>query len=334
MVLVMYTLSLKSNKKLMLEFSKIKESPYVNYIDFYKKITEISNRLYEIHPLLFDILSEIKLRKNSGELVFFISNCLIDEDIPIYDKNFPVEDKYLKKKTFIAESFLQLVSYFIDTPLLGYETRNNGDFFHDVYEQRLYSKTQTQKSGNDLFCHNDRTAHDIRADLLFLLGMRTQEKNISQTFYIDGKSIIDKLSSFDISILKKHYYFTPFDEYSKDSNSNQNLSKRHSVICNNDSLRYYETRTRPIDSAPKEAWIAMFNLFSAISKSKKRKFIIENKDLLIIPNQKGLHGRYNVSEQGCGNRYLLKTYNFLSKKQSIIYDEYLLTEYSYLIRES
>ena len=44
-----------------------------------------------------------------------------------------------------------------------------------------YLNTQTQKTDSDLYFHNDRTAHTVRADVLCLLGMRCDENNIVNT---------------------------------------------------------------------------------------------------------------------------------------------------------
>lgn len=47
----------------------------------------------------------------------------------------------------------------------------------ETYAHSKYTGTQTQKTDSELFYHNDRTAHDIQADCLALLGMRSHEEN-------------------------------------------------------------------------------------------------------------------------------------------------------------
>ena len=312
-MIVTFTIAPEDKENLNRLFCGIEYNPYKDYINFKKSISDIIVSA-EIPKNIMNFFNEVKYnRKNDLEKAFLIKNCPIDRDIPIFDHSDPVNDKYLKKKTFISEAFLELFSQLTDNPLLAYDTRNNGDFFHDVYAQDKYGETQTQKSDSELYLHNDRTAHPVRADYLSLLGMRSSSENSILTSYIDGKDVLKYISKEHQDILRKPYYYTPYDEYSRDSNKNQLDSDRHSILSENYSLRYYETRTIPIKTAQSEVVDAYISFRNAIIKAKKRSVDIQVGDLFTFPNQFGLHSRtfVNIRNKNLAKkRWLLKTYSF------------------------
>ena len=223
-------------------------------------------------PSFFSSLCETikRTEKKDGKYNHLIRNLPIDQNLPMLDSDDPVNDKYLRKKTFLGESLLELVSHLLNLPLLAYQTRNNGDFFHDVYPVSKYRNTQTQKTDSDLYFHNDRTAHIVRPDYLILLGLRCYEGNRIYTGYVDGKDIIKRLSKKDQDSLRKGYYETPFDAYSQDSNKVQVKSEVHPVLKNQHSFRYYDTRTRIVEQAPPEAYYSLIALKNAITTAPKR----------------------------------------------------------------
>ncbi len=312
-MIVTFTIAPEDKENLNRLFCGIEYNPYKDYINFKKSISDIIVSA-EIPKNIMNFFNEVKYnRKNDLEKAFLIKNCPIDRDIPIFDHSDPVNDKYLKKKTFISEAFLELFSQLTDNPLLAYDTRNNGDFFHDVYAQDKYGETQTQKSDSELYLHNDRTAHPVRADYLSLLGMRSSSENSILTSYIDGKDVLKYISKEHQDILRKPYYYTPYDEYSRDSNKNQLVSDPHSILSENYSLRYYETRTIPIKTAQSEVVDAYISFRNAIIKAKKRSVDIQVGDLFTFPNQFGLHSRtfVNIRNKNLAKkRWLLKTYSF------------------------
>ena len=144
-----YIISNSDKESLIKNLSETNINPYECYKDFKEHIHSliIDNK---IPPDLLQMIKEIKIqREHDIEKAFLIKNCPLDYEIPIFDHLKPVEDKYIKKKTFIGEGFLEIFSELSDNPLLAYDTRNNGDFFHDVYAQDQFSQTQTQKTKNN-----------------------------------------------------------------------------------------------------------------------------------------------------------------------------------------
>ncbi|HFK5626941.1 TPA: taurine catabolism dioxygenase TauD, partial [Enterobacter cloacae] len=212
--------------------SRVTISPYTDYKLFKQSITElIENGLV---PTFFVQACERvrQERKDQGINAHLLKNVPLDTIIPEFDQSNPVNDKYAKKLTFVGEALLELFAQLTDSPLLAYRTRNNGDFFHDVYADKKYSNTQTQKTDGELYYHNDRTAHPVRADFLSLLGMRCSEENLIFTGYLDGKAILDNLKAESQEWLRKPLFITPFDEYSRDSNASQIDSELHPILEN------------------------------------------------------------------------------------------------------
>ncbi|MFJ8214974.1 TauD/TfdA family dioxygenase [Streptomyces sp. NPDC096033] len=242
-----------------------------------------------------------------------VSNCPLDVDRPVFDQANPVDDKYLQKQTFVGEGVLELLAQLTATPLLSYATRNNGDFFHDVYADNRYSGTQTQKTDWELYWHNDRTAHPVRADYLALLGMRCPTDDLVYTKYVDGRELLKFISPENQELLREKAFVTPYDELSRASNRKQQVSDLHTLLENEHSFRYYDTRTRPADPSSAAHYEALRQFRDALAKSREQYHRIQEGDLLVIANQDGLHSRQMVDIQHFETtrlRWLLKTYAF------------------------
>ena len=304
-------LSQKEHDTLKNAFSKLKLNPYSDYVNFKSSIQKLGE---EEIPLSFvNSCEQLKAERIKGNTVFFLQNCPIDDVIPVFDSKEPLPSKYKLKTTFIGEAFLELLSILTESPPLAYETRNNGDFFHDVYAQDKYSSTQTQKTDKELYFHNDRTAHAIRADFLMLLGMRNYIENEIITEYVDGSELLKFLTPEQQTCLRKPYFITPFDDYSKDSNSNQITSEQHPILEYQQSFRYYTNRTVAAENSPPEASQAIIALHNSISQAQKYQAQINKGDLFCFPNQNGLHSRKLIkikNPKEAKIRWLLKTYNF------------------------
>ncbi|MGJ0576996.1 TauD/TfdA family dioxygenase [Xenorhabdus bovienii] len=303
----------------------IKYNPYRDYINFKREINSLvfSEKL----PARFiEVCNNIKNeRRLNGINAQLLRNLPIDKIIPEFEQSDPVSDKYRKKTTFIGESLLELFSQLTSTPLLAYRTRNNGDFFHDVYAHKKYSNTQTQKTDGELYFHNDRTAHPVRADFLSLLGMRCSEQNLIYTGYLDGKDLLSYLKPESQEWLRQPWYMTPYDEYSRDSNQGQIYSEKHIILENIHTFRYYDTRTTYLPDAPKESIQALLALKNAITKAKKERIAINNGDLFSFANQDSLHNREIikvVDKNAAAKRWLLKTYSFRDEECLNKYKEY------------
>ncbi len=303
----------------------ITTSPYKNYRLFKQSITQLIEN-GQVPSFFVQACEQVRQeRKYQGINAHLLRNVPLDTVIPEFDQSDSVNDKYAKKMTFVGEALLEMFAQLTDSPLLAYRTRNNGDFFHDVYADKKYSNTQTQKTDGELYFHNDRTAHPVRADFLSLLGMRCSEENLIYTGYLDGKAILENLQAESQEWLRKPLFVTPYDEYSRNSNVKQIDSELHPILENTHTFRYYDTRTTYAPDAPTEAIKALVDLKVAITKAKKGRVSINKGDLFSFANQDSLHNReiIQVNDQhSAEKRWLLKTYSFRSPEAMGVYNDY------------
>jgi hypothetical protein len=303
-----------SERELLLGLlESVAKSPYEDYPTFSRAVGDLIAR-DEVPAFFQQVCDTVRTQRETGVSdAHVLRNCPIDDEIPLFDQDDPVADKYRKKQTFIGEAFLELFGQLVGTPLLAYETRNNGDFFHDVYAVNRYTGTQTQKTDSELFFHNDRTAHPVRADFLALLGMRCSEEDLIFTGFADGRDVLANLTEEQQATLRSPLFVTPYDQYSRDSNTSQTVSEAHAILENDHSLRYYDTRTRVAPQAPVDAYEALLALKNAIVKARKQRHMILTRDLFVLANQDGLHSRDMVEildPERARQRWLLKTYAF------------------------
>lgn len=303
------------------EVAKI--SPYTEYNRFSEKLQEVINENF-IPEFMYKLCTEIKVERTNGKRIHLLKNCPIDGELPNLSFNDPVNEKYKMKKSFCSEAFMALFANLLDAPLFSYESRNNGDFFTDVLKiNRMQGKNSGFTDG-DLIYHNDRTSHPIKADYITLLGMICPENERTYTNYIDGKDIISRLPDEDITILSKKIFYTEVDDLTKEANGSWLESKPHEIISG-DKIFFQETLTKPIDTMNLEAYKSILNLKDAITASFKNRVRLCQGDLLVFPNQYGLHNREKIEINADGSaskRWLLKTYSFENSKVSEKYQKY------------
>jgi L-asparagine oxygenase len=317
-----FTFSDEQKYTLFSALSSIKTNPYKNHEKFLTDVENIIDSCQDIE-LIASVCEEIKFeRDNRISEAHVLRNCPIDLDIPRLNNDDPLNDKYLKKSTFLGEAFLALISRLLDNPLLAYETRHNGDFFTDVIANNKYSGKLTGFSDGELVFHNDRTAHPVRADFIYLLGLNCPTDDLIYTSYISGNNLLQHISKEHSEVLRKPYFLTKYDVYSKDNNDSLDASAPHAIFDDSNCIRYLDTLTGTSGNAPeiaKDALIAFKNAVSLVTKTRHR---ILTGDLLMFSNQQGLHNREKIdvqSEDASKSRWLLKTYTFSSAETAKVY---------------
>lgn len=302
--------------------SELPANPYTDYEKFRRVISEIIERDEIPEPFAVACKTIRDDHDSQTSYCHLLRNSPVDAFVPPFNQEDPLRDKYVQRTTFIGEAMLEITGQLTGMPLLAYTTRNNGDFFHDVYAARRFSGMQTQKSDGDLFWHNDRTAHPIRPDFLSLLGMRCPQESLVYTNYIDGRDLISLLSPESCERLREPVFVTPFDQYSRESNPNQVDSEPHSVLEGERAFRYYDTRTRPHDRSSAAHFEALMDFRDALVATEKRRHCIQTGDLLIIANQYGLHSREIIERSDSAeinDRWLLKTYSFEHEESAVLH---------------
>ena len=314
--------SFSNTQSLVSCFERVRSNPYRSHMKFKAEVAELLTSERKLLKDLDEVTRLFREPREGERKVALITGCPIDRDLPFYDPEDPVHSKHAMKKSFVGEVLLQAVAQACDLPILSYTTRNNGDFYQDVYAQRKYSDTQTQKTDSDLYFHNDRTAHQVRADVLCLLGMRSDPANVINTKYVHGSDLLRIINPELHDVLRQPNFTTPFDLISQDSNKLQVNSDDHPILIGKSSFRYYDVRTTVNKAAPPIAWHALAAVKDAITQAPKLHIPIQNGELFIFPNLDGLHSRDKAhvpNPESARHRYLLKTYNFWSTERRDIY---------------
>lgn len=308
-----YVLSDVERDELREVLKSVYKNPYEDYATFTKAVTDITAR-GEVPTFLVNACDQIRKEREAGTSdAHVLRNCPIDEVVPMLDHDDPRGDKYAKKKTFIGETLLELFARLVETPLMAYATRFNGDFFTDVVAINRYSGKQTGFSDGELVFHNDRTAHAVRADFISLLGMRCPEEELTYTSFVEGRALKALLTEDEERLLRQHYYITPFDVFSRDNNKMLTVSDKHPIIENEHSIRYLDTHTTVAPDAPPEAKDALIAVKNALTRADKKRHRILTGDLFTFANQDGLHNREKIEvidPERSRSRWLLKTYAF------------------------
>lgn len=309
----LHVLSEAERREIFQILEKVTGNPYADYPAFSRSVTDIATT--EGIPGFFtEVCTRIRDDRRSGaSSAHVLRNCPIDTFVPELDGDHPLEDKYVKKTTFTGEAFLELLAQLVETPLLAYASRFNGDFFVDVIAHKKYAGQQSGFSDGELVYHNDRTAHPVRADFTALLGMRCSDRDLVYTNFVDGRELRSALTEAEQAVLRLPYFVTPFDPVSRDFNTALTTSGRHAILENEYSFRYRDTITAVADGSPLAAKDALIALKNALARAPKTRHRILTGDLFTFANQAGLHSREKIESHepaGAPARWLLKTYAF------------------------
>lgn len=305
-----YALSDEERCALQVTLAAIEGNPYKDYLFFSRSVTKV---ITGVPDFMRGVCDQIQAERQEGESdIHVLRNCPIDAEVPELDLDDPLADKYKKKLTFVAEAFLELFAQLTGTPLLAYATRFNGDFFIDVIAHNRYRGQQTGYSDGELVYHNDRTPHRIRADFIYLLGMRCPP-DLVYTSFVGGRDLLAQLSPAEQRTLRLPYFVTPFDVFSRDNNNQLTSSGTHPILENDHSFRYLDTHTTAAPGAPVAAKDALIAIKNALTRAEKKRHRMQAGDLLTFANQDGLHSRERpevTDEERARHRWLLKTYAF------------------------
>lgn len=239
----------------------------------------------------------------------FIENCPIDPTLPEFDNTDPVQDKHLKKKTFVAESFLQMYSDLASQHPIAYLNVNDGDVFQDIFSKDSLKYSQSQKASGSIYFHKDFPNHFVRPDFVNILSLRSHEDNKIYTTFSSNKAILENLSTAIKEKLRCCEYHTPYDDITMNSTRVKlEEAANHPILSGNNHLRLFEKRTLGLNP---EAQAALDELIAVTHQVKKR-VLMKPGDFVSISNNLSLHGKEIVkvaNEAEQLKRWSLKTVN-------------------------
>ncbi|MCU4677551.1 hypothetical protein N7931_18185 [Catenovulum sp. 2E275] len=242
-----YVLSELEKEVLKNAMLSILADPYRQYKSFCYQVEELI-RKGKIPAGFLKALNELSLREKVSYPFVFIKNLPIDENVPKFDNENPIQSKYQLKKTFIAEGCLYLIGKVLNQIPIGYLNVNGGDVFQDIYPQRSLKDTQSQKALGPIFFHKDLANHFVRPDFVNMLSMRSHGENEIYTTFVKNIDVINSFSEFEIERLRQAKFHTPFDDLTTKAGSyDVGEASLHPIISDDYDIRYFENRTKGID---------------------------------------------------------------------------------------
>ncbi|MBA2649481.1 MAG: hypothetical protein H0U75_07810 [Legionella sp.] len=283
-------------------------NPYKFYPTFKYQVRQVIASLPQFERFL-DFM-EYQHSVSSYDFPFvFIENCPMDPELPELGNDNPVQVKYEKKKTFVAESFLQLYAELAAQHPISYINVNDGDVFQDILTKESLRYTQSQKSGGTIYFHKDFPNHFVRPDFVNILSLRSYDKNEIYNTFVSNKDILTHLSKEAMDTLRLCEFYTPYDDITV-STSTIDLGRapNHTILVGRHHMRLFENRTVGLTPKAQSAVDELLTVAHAYKKTRR----MRSGDFVAISNNLSLHGRdmhqiTNIAESN--RRWSLKTVN-------------------------
>src|SRR6218665_3052057 len=269
----------------------IRISPYKSYSAFRHELRMLVAN--DPNVVRLRDFMEGRRRSSAYEKPFvFLENCPIDSVLPEFGNDNPVAEKHDKKKTFVAEAFLQLYAEVAGGHPLSPLNLNDGDVFSDIFPKENLKATQSQKALGPINFHKDLANHYVRPDLVNILGLRSSEENEIYTTFVSNHDLLNTLSPPTQARLRESWFYTPYDDLTV-MTGNVQLGKApdHAVLTREVDFRFFENRTEGQNDAARAAVMEL----KAALHANKRRVLMRPGDFVSISNNLSLHGK----EIGC-----------------------------------
>jgi L-asparagine oxygenase len=218
----------------------------------------------------------------------FIDNCPIDSVLPELGNADPVADKHAKKRSFVAEGFLQLHAEVAGEHPISYLNVNDGDVFQDIFPKESLGASQSQKALGPIHFHKDLANHFVRPDLVNILALRSCDDNEIWTTFVANRDVLAALDKNTLAVLREGAFYTPYDDLSM-MGGNVALGKAadHAVLTREVELRFFENRTEGLTDSATRAVKRLTETLHAV----KRRVQMRPGDFVSISNNLSLHGK-------------------------------------------
>jgi len=286
----------------------LQANPYTEYDNFMVEISGLAQG-GDVPDELARVAKEASAVDARDEPFVLIQNCPIDQEVPVWDFDDPVNDKRRRKTTFVAEGFLALWSVLRGTPPIGYINVNDGDVFQDIFPMRSLASSQSQKALGEIYFHKDLANHFVRPDYVNMICLRSDNRNLIYTSFVKNREALGRLPDHVVAQLREPEYHTPYDDLSLYGGKvDLGEAQSHPVLSGELDLRFFENRTKGLNPRAQDAVDA---LVSALHQVKAR-VLLQPGDFLSEHNNFSIHCKEVVSvgapeEQRA--RWIMKTVN-------------------------
>ncbi|WP_163998571.1 hypothetical protein [Pyxidicoccus caerfyrddinensis] len=287
-VAVDYEFTPEEKQRFTEALSSIPANPYTAFPAFQLAVRQLIAQERVPHSFV-DVCRKARARDLVAHPFHFLTNCPIDEGVPPFDFERPVQSKYELKKTFIGEGFLITYAELMGTPSIGYTNVNAGDIVHDIYPQKALYKSQSQKTLLPIGFHKDLANHFVRPDFVNILGMRSHAENEILTTFVRNSDLLQYLGPDIERILREPNFYTPYDDLTTYNDKDARLgdAAMHPVVQGKVDFVYFENRTIAYSDEGKAAIVKLNEALHAL----KGRVLMRPGDFVSSSNNTGLHGK-------------------------------------------
>jgi hypothetical protein len=295
-------------------FLSITDSPYEDYSAFSRRVCSLVENGIKLSNPFYGLCTAKKNANLYEDPYVMLKNCPVDPELPYLDLESPVVDKRKRKKTYVAEAFLEFYARVMGQEPIGYINVNDGDIFQDIHPMRELMDTQSQKGAKTIYFHKDLANHFVRPDWVNILGLRASADNEIYTSFVKNKDLVSCLSAEVLHALRQPEFYTPYDDLTVASkNKPLGRAPNHPILGGAEAydIRFFEKRTVGLTERAKEAVRAVI---LALHTLKKRILFLPG-DFIGSANNECVHNKEVVrinDQEAVYNRWLMKTVNIRS----------------------
>jgi L-asparagine oxygenase len=303
-----FTFTKQEKADITRRFLGLTVNPYKCYPAFKQQIRSIISHLPALERFIA-FMEEQYTGSLYEEPFVFIENTPIDPILPLFENVDPVQEKYRKKKTFVAEGFLQTYAELSAQHPIAYLNVNEGDVFQDIFPKESLKYSQSQKALGPIYFHKDFPNHFVRPDFVNILALRSHEQNEIYTTFCSNKDILENLSESVKEKLRHVEFYTPYDAITLNAQKVKlKKAPNHAILSGVKHLRIFENRTIGLNPEAQEALEALLQ----VAHQYKKSTWMQPGDFVSISNNLSLHGKEVhaiANEEERLKRWSLKTVN-------------------------
>ena len=271
-----------------------------NEMDLYMSL--VKNASIEIPYRIKKILNDFKEDKYPQGVLLF-RNIPVDE----YNSKTPLDNTFHIGEDTIMSKIQAIINTYIGE-MVSYEAEGDGRLFQDMVPNKKLAQTQTSLGSKvELELHTEQAFSDCRPDYLSLACLKGDSK--AKTYYLHVNDVVNKMQKDVICYLQKKRWFIGVDASFIMNGCNDKLRGPISIIeekCK-DNYNFVFDQDLMIGSTDDASKI--MNDIISIYYEYRSNIILSKGDLLILDNNKVVHGRSNFSPKFDGNdRFVIRSF--------------------------
>lgn len=213
------------------------------------------------------------------------------------------------KRSFVSEIILLgIISEALGAEVFAYQEEKNGDLVQNIAPIKGLEKTQSNASIGKFGWHSDNAPfkRPYRPEGIALYCLRNESRTL--TYFADIDDIIKALYPIDLQVLREPRFRVRTPESFKLYGGKMVYSEPRAIITDGEAgpeIALATYNVQPVDDEDSEAFDALYALKLALRTPVAKSFVLQQGDLLIISNVRGVHARGPIVG---GDRWLQRCY--------------------------